>query len=92
MLVVPPTRCPKPPRDLRDRAARFAAADWMPSTDPLEVLALSRPLRDGLRSYEEQLVRVARKRGESWTAIARSLGITQQAAHRAYAYEKKERH
>jgi hypothetical protein len=52
--------------------------------DPLIALDELQALRAELDTYEDELVRHALGSGASFAAIARSLGISRQAAHRRY--------
>jgi len=52
--------------------------------DPLIALDELQALRAELDSYEHALVRRALASGATFAAVARSLGISRQAAHRRY--------
>ena len=54
------------------------------SPEPLEALAALTTLRSELDAFEREQVRRALENGYSYTAVARGLGISRQAAHRRY--------
>lgn len=53
-------------------------------TDPLSALRAIAGIRSELERREAVLVRQARVRGASWTAIAMVLGVSRQAVHRKH--------
>jgi transcriptional regulator with PAS, ATPase and Fis domain len=55
--------------------------------DPLVALDELQALRAELDAYEHELVRRALASGGTFAAVARSLGISRQAAHRRYRDE-----
>jgi len=54
------------------------------SPEPLEALAALTTLRSELEAFEREQVRRALENGYSYSAVARGLGISRQAAHRRY--------
>ncbi len=54
------------------------------SPEPLEALAALTTLRSELDAFEREQVRRALENGYSYSAVARGLGISRQAAHRRY--------
>ena len=54
------------------------------SPEPLEALAALTTLRSELDAFEREQVRRALESGYSYSAVARGLGISRQAAHRRY--------
>ena len=54
------------------------------SPEPLDALAALTILRSELDAFEREQVRRALESGYSYTAVARGLGISRQAAHRRY--------
>jgi hypothetical protein len=63
------------------RQASFAVSEG----DPLTALGAARMLRTHyLRELETQLVIEARQAGHTWDWIGQALGITRQAAEKAY--------
>ena len=56
------------------------------ASDPVRALRELRVLRAELDALERARVRAALESGASFAAIARSLGITRQAAHRRYRH------
>jgi hypothetical protein len=56
----------------------------MPDKGPAEALQIVTELRREIERGEAVYVRRARQAGLSWEAIALSLGVTKQAAHRKY--------
>ena len=68
------------PQHLICRLAEEAAA----ITRPEAALSKLRELRDALELFENERVVQALRSGSSYSAIARALGISRQAAHRRY--------
>ena len=68
------------PQHLICRLADEAAA----ITQPERALAKLRELRDATERFENERVADALRSGSSFSAIARALGISRQAAHRRY--------
>ena len=68
------------PQHLICRLADEAAA----ITQPERALAKLRELRDALEQFENERVAEALRSGSSFSAIAKALGISRQAAHRRY--------
>ena len=62
------------------------ARDVVRIADPEVALRALTALRQELDATEPELVQRALQGGASWSRIARSLGITKQAAHRKYRY------
>ena len=54
------------------------------SPEPLDALAALTTLRSELDAFEREQVRRALESGYSYSAVARGLGISRQAAHRRY--------
>ena len=54
------------------------------SPEPLEALIALTTLRSELDAFEREQVRRALESGYSYSAVARGLGISRQAAHRRY--------
>jgi transposase-like protein len=54
------------------------------SPEPLDALAALTTLRSELAALEREQVRRALESGYSYSAVARELGISRQAAHRRY--------
>ena len=54
------------------------------SPEPLEALRALTALRAELDAFEREQVRRALESGDSYTTVARGLGISRQAAHRRY--------
>ena len=57
-----------------------AAAEGLPASDVLELLALSEVIARKAGYGQQIAVRTARAAGASWAAIARALGTSKQAA------------
>ena len=57
-----------------------ADAERLPASDVLELLALSEVIARKAGYGQQLAVRTARAAGASWTAIARALGMSKQAA------------
>ncbi len=87
------------PASLRDNTGVTATIQRRPATveriilrtrgtlterDPLLALDELQALRSELDAYENELVGRALASGASFAAVARSLGISRQAAHRRY--------
>jgi transposase-like protein len=72
--------------DGRDLTARIRALVGVAfsSPDALEVLAAASNLRAELERFERECVRQALEDGRSFAMVARTLGISRQAAHRRY--------
>jgi len=62
------------------------ARDAVEIDDPETALRALTALRLELDAAEADLVRRALRGGASWSQVARSLGITKQAAHRKYRH------
>ncbi len=60
------------------------AAATPPHPEPIAGLRDLQETRRRIAREEEALVRRARTAGYSWTAIADSLGVSKQAAHRRF--------
>jgi hypothetical protein len=61
-----------------------AEAERLPASDVLELLALSEVIARKAGYGQRLAVRTARAAGASWTAIARALGTSKQAAWEAH--------
>ena len=61
-----------------------AAAEGLPASDVLELLALSEVISRKAGYGQQIAVRTARAAGASWAAIARALGTSKQAAWEAH--------
>ncbi|HTE73336.1 MAG TPA: hypothetical protein VK640_09065 [Actinomycetes bacterium] len=61
-----------------------AEAERLPASDVLELLALSEVIARKAGYGQQLAVRTARAAGASWTAIARALGTSKQAAWEAH--------
>lgn len=62
------------------------ARDTARIPDPESALRALTALRRELDLVEQELVQRALGRGASWSHIARSLGVTKQAAHRKHRH------
>jgi hypothetical protein len=79
-----------PPRPVTNRIlAQLQVA--LTSPDPIAALRALTALRAELDAYEREQVRRALEDGDSFTAIARGLGVSRQAAHRRYRHLVPER-
>lgn len=67
-------------KDLEKLAARTDG------DDPLEALTALTELRREVDRRETVLVRRARVRGASWSAVAIALGVSRQAAHKKHGF------
>jgi hypothetical protein len=65
-------------------APDVAEAERLPASDVLEMLALSEVIARKAGYGQQLAVRTARAAGASWTAIARALGTSKQAAWEAH--------
>ena len=65
-------------------SAGVAAAEGLPASDVLELLALSEVIARKAGYGQQIAVRTARAAGASWAAIARALGTSKQAAWEAH--------
>lgn len=54
--------------------------------DPIEALTALTALRREIDQREAVLVRRARVRGASWSAIGHALGVSRQAAHKKHGF------
>jgi hypothetical protein len=72
-----------------------AGAERLPASDVLELLALSQVIARKAGYGQQLAVRSARAAGVSWTAIARALGTSKQAAwdaHTRWIEDQGDRH
>ena len=67
-------------------APDVAEAERLPASDVLEMLALSEVIARKAGYGQQLAVRTARAAGASWTAIARALGTSKQAAWEAHTH------
>jgi hypothetical protein len=65
-------------------SSEVADAERLPASDVLEMLALSEVIARKAGYGQQLAVRTARAAGASWTAIARALGTSKQAAWEAH--------
>src|SRR5919107_875531 len=65
-------------------SSEVADAERLPASEVLELLALSEVIARKARYGVQLAVRTARAAGASWTAIARALGTSKQAAWEAH--------
>jgi hypothetical protein len=73
---------PKAKEPLRTYLESFGR--WSEDKDALTLLKLCDGTRTGLRDYEKQLVRDARRQGATWDDIGKALGIHRQNAYRRF--------
>ncbi len=66
------------------RSPDVADAERLPASEVLELLALSEVIARKAGYGQQLAVRTARAAGASWTAIARALGMSKQAAWEAH--------
>jgi hypothetical protein len=65
-------------------SSEVADAERLPASEVLELLALSEVIARKARYGRQLAVRTARAAGASWTAIARALGTSKEAAWEAH--------
>src|SRR4051794_35116817 len=66
-----------------------AEAERLPAAEVLEMLALSEVIARKAGYGQQLAVRTARAAGASWTAIARALGTSKQAAWEAHPLDRR---